>query len=136
MTDVSLDTGYVIALSDKKDWHHESAREHAKQISKEQVQVVTTQNVLIEIGNALAAVGERSFAVRYIRSIERSDSFEGVDASPSLFQRGLALYEDRKDKSWGLTDCISFVTMRNRGLRAALTTDRDFEQAGFVALLR
>ena len=42
-----------------------------------------------------------------------------VEASPKLFQRGLALYEERQDKEWGLTDCISFVTMRDRGIQEA-----------------
>lgn len=136
MTDVFLDTGFVIALSDSRDRHHREARERAEQISQDRVQVVTTQDVLVEIGNALASVGRRAFAVRYIRAIERADPFEVVKASPKLFQRGLALYEDRQDKEWGITDCVSFVTMRDRGLHAALTTDRDFEQAGFTALLR
>lgn len=30
----------------------------------------------------------------------------------------------------GRTDCVSFVVMQERGLQEALTTDRDFEQAG------
>jgi predicted nucleic acid-binding protein len=30
-----------------------------------------------------------------------------------------------------LTDCISFVVMQEQNLTHALTTDRDFEQAGF-----
>ena len=34
-----------------------------------------------------------------------------------------------------LTDCISFVLMEQEGLREALTGDRHFLQAGFVALL-
>lgn len=136
MTDVFLDTGYIIALSDGNDRYHQKAKERAEQISQERVQVVTTQDVLVEIGNALAAVGRRSFAVQYIRAIEHADPFEVVEASPELFQRGLELYEERQDKSWGLTDCISFVTMRDRNLQEALTPDRDFEQAGFTALLR
>lgn len=136
MTEVFLDTGYVIALSDRKDPHHRKARKLAEQISQEGVQVVTTQDVLVEIGNGLAAVGSRSFAVRYIRAIESADTFEVIEATPELFQRGLELYDERQDKSWGLTDCISFVTMRDRDLREALTTDSDFEQAGFTALLR
>ncbi len=40
------------------------------------------------------------------------------------------------DKEWGLVDCVSFVTMNQLGITEALTTDRHFEQAGFVALLR
>ena len=125
----------VIAPSDREDPHHQEARELAEQILQERVQVVTTQNVRVEIGNGLSAVGSRSFAVRYIRAVEEADTFEVVESSPDLFQRGLALYEERQDKAWGITDCISFVVMRERGLREALTTDNDFEQAGFNALL-
>jgi len=50
--------------------------------------------------------------------------------------RGLALYISRPDKDWSLTDCISFVVMKERGLTGALTADHHFEQAGFVALLK
>jgi hypothetical protein len=39
------------------------------------------------------------------------------------------------DKEWGLTDCISFVVMKERKLTDALTTDHHFEQAGFKSLL-
>ena len=42
----------------------------------------------------------------------------------------------RPDKEWSLTDCISFVLMRERSVHEALAYDHHFEQAGFVALLR
>jgi len=48
----------------------------------------------------------------------------------------LELYRQRPDKEWGLTDCLAFVVMRQRGLTEALTSDEHFEQAGFKALLR
>jgi predicted nucleic acid-binding protein len=46
------------------------------------------------------------------------------------------LYSRRSDKEWGMTDCVSFVVMRERGLLEALTMDQHFQQAGFRALLR
>ena len=46
------------------------------------------------------------------------------------------MYVSHTDKEWSLTDCISFVVMRNRGIRRALTADAHFEQAGYAALLR
>jgi predicted nucleic acid-binding protein len=52
-----------------------------------------------------------------------------VDAE--LFDRAFALYAAGLDKEWGMTDCISFVVMQEHNLTHALTTDRDFEQAGF-----
>ena len=48
---------------------------------------------------------------------------------------GVALYAERPDKDWSLTDCISFVVMRKMDITEALTGDRHFEQAGFTALL-
>jgi predicted nucleic acid-binding protein len=53
-----------------------------------------------------------------------------------LFDRGLELYEQRPDKKWSLTDCISFVVMKDEGLQEALTGDEHFQQAGFAASLR
>ena len=42
----------------------------------------------------------------------------------------------RAAKGYSLTDCGSMLLMRERRLSEALTTDRHFEQEGFVALLR
>jgi hypothetical protein len=58
-----------------------------------------------------------------------------VAASDELFGKGIARYDQRSDKSWSLTDCISFVVMEEHGVTEALTADRHFEQAGFVPLL-
>ena len=45
------------------------------------------------------------------------------------------MYRARTDKEWGLTDCISFVLMKNEGISEALTADIHFRQAGFTAIL-
>jgi hypothetical protein len=59
-----------------------------------------------------------------------------IPAEPQLYEEGIALYRARPDKDWSLTDCISFVVMKARGITEALTGDHHFEQAGFVALLK
>ena len=41
----------------------------------------------------------------------------------------------RVDKNYSLCDAVSFVLMRQRGDREALTTDRHFEQEGLTRLL-
>ena len=52
-----------------------------------------------------------------------------------LHHAALTLLGERLDKSWSLCDAVSFVIMQEHGLMEALTTDRHFEQAGFVRLL-
>ena len=59
-----------------------------------------------------------------------------VPVSSRLIERGFALFANRPDKEWSLTDCISFVVMEEHSVTEALTSDGDFEQAGFSALLK
>jgi hypothetical protein len=53
-----------------------------------------------------------------------------------LLERAMQLMNERQDKDWSLTDCTSFIVMKDRGIHEALTADRHFEQAGFAALLK
>lgn len=48
----------------------------------------------------------------------------------------MELYQRRGDKSYSMTDCISMVICRARGITDVLTHDEDFVREGFVALLR
>jgi uncharacterized protein len=58
-----------------------------------------------------------------------------IRVDTALLSRGLGLYRSTPDKEWGLTDCISFVVMREHRLADAMTTDRHFTQAGFRAMM-
>ena len=49
--------------------------------------------------------------------------------------QALALYQSRTDKTWGLTNCISFVVMQQQNLTDAVTGDRHFVQAGLRTLM-
>jgi predicted nucleic acid-binding protein len=53
----------------------------------------------------------------------------------SAFRWALERYRSRVDKTWGLTDCMSFLIMEQKGITEALSGDRDFQQAGFEVLL-
>jgi predicted nucleic acid-binding protein len=59
-----------------------------------------------------------------------------IPATRELFEAGCSLFARRTDKDWSLTDCISFVAMRQERLAEAFTADHHFEQAGFKALLQ
>jgi predicted nucleic acid-binding protein len=67
--------------------------------------------------------------------MSHTDRWDLIAASNDLFARGLALHQQHGDKEWSLTDCVSFVIMRERGIHKALTHDHHFEQAGFERCL-
>jgi predicted nucleic acid-binding protein len=134
--EVFLDTAFAIALSSSSDEHHENAVSLADHLEANGTRIVTTRAVVIEIGNALSKGRYRQAAVALLESLERDTSVEIVPVSEQLYGRGFDLFAQRPDKEWGVTDCISFVVMGDRGIKEALTTDQHFEQAGFIALLR
>ncbi len=71
-----------------------------------------------------------------IRRAEESPFVRVLPVTEEQFASGFDLYASRPDKERSPTDRISFVVMRDEGIREALTADHHFEQAGFVALLR
>lgn len=89
-----------------------------------------------EIGNALAKLRFRAISVQFLDGLESSSTTDIVPLTEDLHRQAFDLYRQRLDKEWSLTDCLSFVVMRQRGLTEALTSDEHFEQMGFKALLR
>ena len=98
--------------------------------------VVTTEFVLVEVGNFFCKGKPRAVFQALIENLRSAKDMEIVPASAGLFAKGFALFTARSDKDWSLTDCTSFAVMQERGLTQALTADHHFEQAGFVALLK
>ncbi|HKQ07570.1 MAG TPA: type II toxin-antitoxin system VapC family toxin [Blastocatellia bacterium] len=135
-TELFLDTAYAIALSSPKDEHHEKALLLAEQLEADEAQLLTTRAIILEIGNALSKQRHRQASIELLESLEQDPRVKIIPLTEDLYKRGFELYQSRRDKEWGITDCISFAVMQERGLTDALTTDEHFEQAGLKALLR
>ena len=134
--EVFLDSAYLIALAQPGDQHHGIARQIAELLNAARTRIVTSRAVLLEVGSALSKIKFRPAAIQLVESLERATLVEIVPLAEELCAASWELFRQRTDKEWSWVDCVSFVVMRSRGLRQALTTDEHFEQAGFVALLR
>lgn len=134
--EVFLDTAYAIALSSPNDLFHPRAVHLADEIKTAGVRLVTTRAITLEIGNALSKHRYRHAGIRLLDALEADPGVEIIPLSEQLYERAWRLFRERADKEWGLTDCVSFVVMQDRGLIEALTTDEHFEQAGFQTLMR
>ncbi len=130
------DTGYWAALQDTRDRLHAMALALTREIGPRRI--VTTQMVLVEVLNMFASRGEqqRRLAREVVERAGRSLDVEIVPQTPAQFRAATERYAERPDQTWSLTDCASFIVMEERGITDALAHDRDFEQAGFTALLR
>ena len=133
MTDVFIDTSYVVALVNQKDQNHRLASDLAETFIEQRL--VTTDAILLEIGNALSRNFKRE-SVEIIEEFLTSDEVQVIHLHPQLFRKAFDLYKSRSDKLWGLIDCVSFVVMNELGITDALSADKHFEQAGFNILIR
>ncbi len=128
-----IDTVFIQALLNRHDQYHQKAQAFFPRLRKA-AEVWVTEAILVEVGNALSAT-HRSSAVQFIEQCYLIENMRVVTIDRGLFTQALTLYKNRPDKTWGLTDCISFVVMDEQGLTEAVTADRHFLQAGFRALL-
>jgi predicted nucleic acid-binding protein len=132
MTCVFADSHYFFALVNPRDKRHTQALEFSRTRS---VSLVTTSWVLTELADGLARSVNREAFNLILNELSQNPQDTIAPLSQALFDRGVKLYTSRSDKTWTLTDCISFAVMSDYGLTEALTGDRHFEQAGFRALL-
>lgn len=132
---IFVDTSFFIALMNNRDAAHPMAIKLQEQMSKQAIQKVTSEYILLELCDGLAKLNYRSFAIQLIDLLEQDASFQIIPTSSEITQAAWALFKSRLDKEWGLTDCTSFVIMEKLNITSALTTDHHFKQAGFEALL-
>ncbi len=128
---VFVDISFVIALINDRDQYYNQAQTLSYRFEKSPL--ITTDAVLLEIGNALAKEFRKE-AIEVIRVVRSGKNSEVIEIDARLFEEGLEVYEKYDDKNWGLVDCISFIAMWERGISEVLTFDSDFEQAGFMML--
>jgi uncharacterized protein len=130
------DTSFWIALLNPKDDLH--GRAAAIAASLDAASIVTSEMVLTELLNDFAGRGPmlRAAAKELVEQLGRNPRTIIIPQTDAQFHAALALYADRGDKTWSLTDCASFLIMKAHGTTCALTYDRHFEQMGFAAMLR
>ena len=78
----------------------------------------------------------RLLTLELSQNLLTDDSVEVVWVDDQLHGQALELLHTRNDKTYSLCDAVSFLLMRDRDISDALTTDKHFEQEGFVRLLK
>ena len=123
-----VDTGYIIALINENDHYHAQALALSEKYDGHRL--VTTDAVLLEVGNALSRLARKQASL-IIHHFQTADEVTPVPLNPTLFNTAMHWYDKHQDKTWGLVDCVSFAVMNEMQLLRVLAFDRHFVQAGF-----
>ena len=95
MNEIFLDTSFAIALSAITDQNHARAVELAEQIEAQNSHLVTTQAILLEIGNALSKQRYRIAAIQLLESLESDPNVEIVPLTNELYDAVTKLQRER-----------------------------------------
>jgi len=102
MKPVFADSFYYVALMSARDAGHAAAVEWSRTCTR---QAITTEFVLVEVANGLAAAGRRDAFGALLKDLQADPMAVILPASSELFHSGAALYLRRPDTELSLTDC-------------------------------
>jgi predicted nucleic acid-binding protein len=96
---------------------------------------LTSEFVLLEVGDGMSRGANRFRFARLVNLLQSQPDVGIIPVTSELFQKAGEMHSQRPDKEWSLTDCASFLIMKERNIEEALTSDHHFAQAGFRPLI-
>ncbi len=133
---VFIDTVALLALVNADDALHDRTVRAYGDLTTTRTTLVTTEWVLAEFLNGSSRPPLRAAALGLVNALRTSARVSIDHASHDAWERTLALYADRPDKSWSFVDCASVLACEGRRIRRVLTHDQHFAQAGLEVLIR
>lgn len=136
-----LDTSGLAAKYDSGGPLHSAAMAAFERLVRSGVRLLTTSLVMVEIGDYFSKAVNQPTALQIRKLLLASDRVQVVQVTPAHESAAWRMFERFAEKVWGMTDCVSFVVMKEHvvtkehGCRDAFTADRHFRQAGFAPLL-
>lgn len=132
MKAVFVDTAGWTMLADEADPAHLSAKAFRDGWMRSGGRLLSTDFVLDETLTLLRVRLGLDAAERWWNQVEGSTRLAWEWVDPARAEKARHWFFRWRDKDFSFTDCTSFVVMKERRLRTALTSDRHFLQAGFA----
>jgi predicted nucleic acid-binding protein len=125
---VFLDTSAIYALADDNDAHHAGASSSFESALQGGDLFLTHSYVVVE---SVALLARRLGWEPTRRFLEQAQLFRMRWVDEPLHDAGLGRFVERRGK-YSLVDEVSFLVMREQGIRRALAFDRHFWEEGFL----
>ncbi len=132
MRKVFVDTGAFVALRNRSEREHVSARAALSELMRDGATLVTTNYVFAETYTALLVRVSRNEAVEWGRRFRAGETIEAIRVDEETERQAWQILESHEDKSWSYVDATSFAVMEREGIDTAFAFDHHFAQRGLV----
>jgi hypothetical protein len=128
---IFVDTSAWLALNDRNDQYHSEAVSKLKNVTKQKIELITSEYVVDESITIIRYRVSHKAAVVFGDSLMNSTIVTVADITEEERFRAWMLFKKYDDKELSFTDCTSFALMNKLKLRKAFAFDDHFKQIGF-----
>lgn len=129
---ILVDTSAWFALLNKRDASHETLSRFFEK--EKHYRYITTNYIIDETITLVRTKLGHNVALEAARLFQRGELARVIQVTEEIQGRAFQLFEKYSDKGFSFTDCTSFAVMELFAIQKALSLDRDFRQAGFIAM--
>ena len=131
---VLVDTGFWIALFDRRDTNHLLAKNSLKPMLQDYRLYLSDFIVFETITYLNCSVKRHDLAMRFLSKIQEP-TLTTLVVDEIVKAQAMESFEKYSDKNLSFTDCASFVLMLQKGIQLYAGFDDHFQQMGFVSVL-
>jgi len=133
-TGVFVDTGYWIALLDRRDSNHGIAKDALEHLLRN-YRIFVSDFVVFETMTYLnCSLGRHDLAIRFLDETGAA-GVNLLNVDQPTKDRAIRLFRKYSDKDFSVTDCTSFVIMAANGIKRFAGFDSHFVQMSFVSVI-
>jgi len=133
---IFIDTGFWIALFDKKDEHHHVVKNNIKFILKS-YSICCSDFILFETITYLNCfIKNHVLALKFLNKIESINSITIFDVDSYIKNKALSIFKKYSDHFFSFTDCTSFALMQKKVITKYAGFDKHFQKMGFTPIIK
>ena len=132
MKKVFVDTSAFVALRNRAEREHESARAALSALAAERTVLFTSNHVFAETYTALLIRVGRAEALEWGRRFRASRAIELIRIDEPLEEDAWSILESHADRLWSYVDATSFALMDRAQAVTAFAFDHHFAQRGLT----
>lgn len=129
---VFIDTSAFKALVDSRDLFHESAINTLNRLVDEGCEMATSNYIIDECLTLLRVKCSLESAIEFKRFLMNADPEIKILRIKVSHEVGAWKWFTKDWSKLSFTDCVSFVQMKELGIKRVFGFDKHFEKAGFI----
>ncbi len=131
---IFVDTGFWIALFDRRDINHLFAKNSLKPLLQNYRLYLSDFIIFETITYLNCSIKRHDLAVRFLTKVQEP-TLTTLVVDEVIKAQALESFQKYSDKDLSITDCASFALMQQKGIQLYAGFDDHFQQVGFVSVL-